>query len=473
MSLISQIFFAIVITSFTGTIALAIWSIFQNVLSSWNPDLVYRMLRCVCLLYILPVGYILVQLTVGDGYMRSDSLWQMNFSAAGITVFLYLSLEFIWAFQTVRGIIRYIRQGLRWRAFIRCSGPEENETVIKEFNLVKEELGVRRNIRLYRNKGFGSAMITGIFRCSIILPNGEFTREQLRVIFFHELTHYKSYDLLYKLLGMFVGVVHHWNPFSKNLLKLLTEWSEYDCDRKAIAAMYGEMTAKGYFKTIMVTMRHTPETHGGNYIFSMLYENQGSLERRIDYMKKYIEIKKAGKLASAVLIAAFILTSVTTAYAAGSGVADVQDTIYRGTESTSSVSDIVMEEGMIFIPADEDHSYEELVYANPEAEIIMPALDEGEIASFEWEVPPDTRYVSSFISLDKGQKVAVSCIAVPASSEYWIGIMNSLGDVWYYSGKSSLAYDFSVNANGRYRVLVQNKSTVDITATGNYRYYTP
>ena len=360
MSLISQIFFAIVITSFTGTVALGIWWLLRKELSRWNPDLVYLTLRCVCLLYVLPVGYVLIQFTVGDGYLISDSMWQMNFSATWRMIFLYLSLECFWAYLTVKGMVRYIKQGIKWKSVRRGNVPEEDAAVITEFFLIKKDLGVRRKIRLYRNERFGSAMITGIVRCSIILPTGDFTREQLRIIFYHELTHYKSRDLRYKLLGICVGVLHYWNPISKNLLKLLEEWSEYDCDRIAIAAMRGEMAAGHYFEMIMDTMRDTPETHGGDYIFSMLYENQASLERRIDYMKRYTEIKKAGKLVSAALIVAFVMTSVTTAYAAGSNAANMQDAIYRATEQTSSVSDIVMEEGMIFIPAGTSSSYEEL-----------------------------------------------------------------------------------------------------------------
>lgn len=466
-------FFAIVITSFTGTIAQGIWWLLRNILGRWKPDLVYLILRCVCILYILPIGYVLIQLTVGDGYILSDSLWQMNFSATRIMIFVDLSCECIWAILTIRGIIRNIQQGIRWKNFRRGSVPEENATVKEEFYMVKKELGVHRNIRLYRNPGFGSAMITGIFRCSIILPTGEYTREQLRVMFFHELTHYQSCDLLYKFCGICIGVLHSWNPVSMKLLKLLEEWSEYDCDRKATAAMRDEITVGRYFEMIMDTMKRTSEIHGGDYIFSMLYENQASLERRIDYMKKYTKIKKAGKFVSTALIVAFVMTSVTTAYAAGSKVADMQESIYRATEHTSSISDIVMEEGMIFIPANEDNSYEELVYGNPEAEIIMPALAEEEVASFSWKVPSDTRYVSSKISLDKGQKVSVSCTSIPTSSTYWIGIMNSGGDVWYYEGKAALAYNFSIEKDGRYRVLVQNRSTVEITATGNYCYYTP
>ena len=472
MSLISQIFYAVVITSFTGTAALGIWVAACKVLDSRSTDLLYLILRCVCPLYLLPVTYLLIQLTAVDGYLLSDGLWQMNFSAAGVMMWLYLLCELVWGILTVRGLICYVRQAIQWSAYQRGCFPEEDERVRQEFLAVKESLGIRRHIDLCRNPRICSAMITGIVRCRVILPIGEYTKEQLRVTFFHELMHYKSHDLWYKFCGICIGAVHCWNPLAGKLLCMLNEWSEYDCDRKVLDAMEG-MTAARYFEVILEVMKPNLRVHDKGHIFSMLIENQTSLERRIEHMKKYSKTKKTGKLVSALLALAFVLTSVTTAYAAGTEMADVQAYINRQTERTSSINDIEMVEGMIFIPAGSDGGYKEWAYANPEAEVIMPVLGEEEMASFEWVVPPDMRYVSSKISLETGQKVSVSCSAIPASSTYWIGIMNGWGDVWYYEGYGSLGCNFHVNASGSYRVLVQNRSEVDITAAGHYYYFTP
>ena len=49
--------------------------------------------------------------------------------------------------------------------------PEEEEAVREEFARVKKKLGIRSNIRLYRNDRITSPMLAGIFRCRVVLPD--------------------------------------------------------------------------------------------------------------------------------------------------------------------------------------------------------------------------------------------------------------------------------------------------------------
>ena len=61
MNLISQIFFAILITSATGTIALGCWKAAKKLCLAWNPDVVHLTLKLVGVLYLIPFSYILMQ----------------------------------------------------------------------------------------------------------------------------------------------------------------------------------------------------------------------------------------------------------------------------------------------------------------------------------------------------------------------------------------------------------------------------
>lgn len=57
----------------------------------------------------------------------------------------------------------------------------------EEFTRVKKKLGIRSNIRLYRNDRITSPMLAGIFRCRVVLPDIAYDRKHLSVIFHHEL----------------------------------------------------------------------------------------------------------------------------------------------------------------------------------------------------------------------------------------------------------------------------------------------
>lgn len=166
--------------------------------------------------------------------------------------------------------------------------------------------------------------------------------------------------------------------------------------------------------------------------------------------------------------------SVTTTYAATSKVADVHDYLYKNVEVTTDVTDTVEETGLEenYLPAALDDTYDELVYANPELEIISPILDANVVQSFSWSVAPGTRTVTNTFYVSSGQHISVAAVATPSTTTYWIGIMDKWNNVYYVEGTGALSHNFTANSSGNYRVLVQNRgSSGNLTAVGSYYYY--
>lgn len=60
MNLISQLFFAVVISSVTGSLLLFIWWVIRRLFMVANPKLVNVTLRITCIVYMLPLGYIAI-----------------------------------------------------------------------------------------------------------------------------------------------------------------------------------------------------------------------------------------------------------------------------------------------------------------------------------------------------------------------------------------------------------------------------
>lgn len=473
MNVISQLFFAIIITSVTGAIATILWGIMQRLFLKLDFALMYLTLRVVCLFYVIPFGYLLVRLTITDGYLQHDGILQLNFVPNGVMKWLTAVLAVIWLVLSAQCVLEYIRGQRGWRELRRYHIPEDREFVLEEFYRIKKKLKIRKSIRVYRNAYIQSPMVTGIFHTCVVLPDREYDREKLTVIFYHELTHYKSMDLLYMLCGVSVGLVQHLNSFSDRLLSQLREWSECDCDRKAIAAMQDEMSAVRYFEVILDIMEDSQESKDEEHIFSMLYRSRKRLERRIDYMKKYTKQKRAVKVLTSAMTFLFTMLGVSTAYAAGAGFSTVHDYIYKSTEVIAEETNVSEELEEHFLPAEEDDTYSRIVYEHTPELAISPLLDENTVETFEWVVTPDVRHVSDKIKLKEGQKVVVSSTAVPAELEYWIGIMNSDGDVRFVQGTNAIAHTFTIYEDDTYRVLVQNRDIATITATGSFYYYTP
>lgn len=412
-----------------------------------------------------------MQLTVRDGYIQPDGLWQMNFSLAGILWLLGSIMGGVWIVLTVRCVISNIRKFIIHSRLYGANILEEDEAVIEEFLRIKKKLKIRGKIRLYRNDMLSQPMIHGIFFCSVILPYQEYSREQLTVIFHHELIHYKSHDSFFKMCGICIDAMQHLNLFFPNLTEHINEWSEFHCDMWAIDAISDEVDAGRYFEVIVDSAGEVPDRRDADYIFSMLCESQLRLERRIEYMKKYKSVKRATKGAAAAFAFVFVMASVTTTYAAGTKMAGMHDDIYRYAEVTVGEDAETEELEEFYLPAAEDDTYEELIYANPELEVISPLLDANEVVSFSWTVNPDTRHVTNAFYVSAGQKITISCSSAPASSTYWIGIQDGWNNVRYVEGTGSLAHTFTIESSGNYRVLVQNRSSVDITSGGSYYFY--
>lgn len=411
-----------------------------------KPQYVYLALFLVCLLYLIPLDYGWMQMTI-HGYLQKEGIWQINFSLTGFLWILAFFAAVCWLALMAKGITEFAGSLRGMKRIQMRDIPEEEEAVREEFARVKKKLGIRSNIRLYRNDRITSPMLAGIFRCRVVLPDIAYDRKHLSVIFHHELMHYKSHDPFVRLCGMCVTAVHHINPLTGNLMALLDEWSEIYCDARAIAAISDEMDAGCYFEMIIESVKHSPVTDE-NYIFSMLYENQRRLERRIEYMGKY-NGKAASRLASMCFAAAFVLMSVTPIYAAGS-------------------EENVLEEQQILGVM--DRSYDTLEYAYPELEVISPLLSANEVASFNWSVSPGTRMVSNQFWVTKGQTIHMAAVATPDGNTFWIGIMDGLNNARYVEGTGNLSHAFSITSSGHYRVFVQNRSSVQINAAGSYYF---
>jgi beta-lactamase regulating signal transducer with metallopeptidase domain len=484
MNLISQILFAIVITSFTGTLALELWRLFVKLIPGWNTELACRALRCVCLLYVLPVGYLIVRLTMQRGCFRPESILFMRYLLNGSIRWLFVALGIGWLALSARYMLLYLEKNRKWYQKCRLNVPEENPEILAEFMYIKKKLGIHRKVRLCRNPKIRGPVTIGLFCCTVMLPDWELSSEERKVTFYHELCHIKRHDALFRFFGIWIGALRHADEKSGMLSELIKEWSECDCDAMAVTAMSDEMSASRYFEVILEMMGHAQKKCGEDTMSSMLYENQLQLEKRIDYMKEYKATRRWTKAERCLLTSTFALLSIAAAYTAGAGLAEAQDRFYRGTAWKQSLelsmetelsmkTDVTQEH---FAAALEDISYEKLFCQTDnkrsdnkaENDNTMPLLCENEMVGFSCMIGGHECHVSDMYSLKTGQKMSVSCTAAQGDCNYWIGIINSQGNVWYVEGNSSVGHDFEIPSNGQYRVLVKNDSDVAIEIKGAY-----
>lgn len=473
MNLIDQIFIAIMFTLFSGALALVFWKLLEKSGKLRNPQIAYLLLRLVCILYVLPVGYILIQLTVRDGFIQTQELWQLNFHTTTLIKYTMMGIAVFWFFLLAAPLVKYNRNIWINRDVYGGTVPEDDDEVLLQFKNIQKQLGIHRKVSLCRNDLLAGPMIMGLFHCRIILPYRYFSREQLQVILTHELIHHKNHDLLFKLIAMYIDSMLIFFKKHSSVLEDVNIWSEYCCDLKTIKALRNTMDKKIYFHTIIDVMQHTLSKKDNNSIFSMLCEDELTLDNRIEFMQQYEDTKLVATGRMTALAAAFLSANISVVYVFGSQLAEINDYFYEN--SYTKTEEIITKQHNIpyiqkaSLTGSKDNTYKKIEFANPEERNIMSSLKENQQVTFNWLISPHIRKISPILSMKKGQNIHISCSSVPEVNIYSIGIMNnSNNDVIYISGNGDLSYNFTVPSNGNYSIFVQNESEEQISAAGNY-----
>lgn len=135
--------------------------------------------------------------------------------------------------------------------------------------------------------------------------------EQLKVIFIHELSHFRQRDLWLKRAAALLLAVQWINPAVWIFQRLVVLWSEYSCDQLSYSMCGGK---KAYFCIVAEMAMNQAETQ--NRSASTLFADVGELERRIKHMRWCGKRRQGTIWVSALLMTAMVLTEAGTAFAA-------------------------------------------------------------------------------------------------------------------------------------------------------------
>jgi hypothetical protein len=80
-------------------------------------------------------------------------------------------------------------------------------------------------------------MLIGLFRPTIILPDCEYTKDQLRYVLMHELTHLRRGDMLIRWLTVIASSVHWFNPIVWLAKREIDRACELACDEAVISSL--------------------------------------------------------------------------------------------------------------------------------------------------------------------------------------------------------------------------------------------
>lgn len=467
MNWINFLFYYAFVTAITGDVMLFIWLICRLLFLKLNPDLVYYMLRWVVIMFLLPVAYVSILMSRDGSYiwetrnLLEKFVYQINFRAD------YLQIAVIaWFTVTIRNVWNHLKKMRAQYKLCKKSVPVDNLEMTAVFEELKSQLGIRGNVEFLWNEDVTSPIATGIRKRRVILPYDDFEGEKLQVILLHELIHIKKHDLIYKAMTTVIVIIQSFNPPAYILVGLLNLWSEQDCDRKVVQHLASMgIRRSGYFQIIWTISEAAEKMSRDLCVFSMLFESREMLERRVDFMNKYGKnLKTTSKIVTALLLLTFITISTRTSYAAGVGMANANDELFKKTQEVNfKEQESLSDQSEFSVTAEENALVPQIVMDD---EIITRGSDG---ASFDWTIPAGTRYVTPEKFFKKGTKITIAVTVVPSDITYWYGLMHTTGESTVCENTGAGNYTFTVEKTSFYRIMVENRSEdTEMHALGAY-----
>lgn len=217
-----------------------------------NARLVYFTLRWVGIMFLAPIGYLAVLMNYHGWFRGQSQIWKLAFArTTGLTLVMGI-ISFVWFTAAVVMTFYFVMSRLNWNRKLEDNIPEDDPIIVRTYQEVCKKLGIRPDsLALNRNVEVSTPCISGWIHPQIILPERDYTKEELEIIFFHELSHHKHNDLRYKALAALIVIIHCFNPAVYYLFRRVNLWSEYMADVTALKASGNFHHAKSYFDNIV------------------------------------------------------------------------------------------------------------------------------------------------------------------------------------------------------------------------------
>ena len=184
----------------------------------------------------------------------------------------------------------------------------------EETAMLAELCGRKRTPRLYRNPLAATPMLFGVFRPMILLPDREYTNDQLRAVLLHELTHLRHKDILIKWLSVFACAVHWFNPIVWLVRREIGRACELACDEAVVRNLDAD-GRQSYGETLLAV---AADSKMPSAVFSTtMCEEKKALKERLGAILKSKKHTRVVIFVSVVLILA--VGGVAVALGAGRG----------------------------------------------------------------------------------------------------------------------------------------------------------
>lgn len=161
---------------------------------------------------------------------------------------------FVWGAGSLLFIAVHMAGYLHYKRRVLRDGTKVKEAALwQQMLTLKREMGIRRTVFVIEFPEAESPMLLGFFRQILVLPDREYSREEMFFILKHELVHVKRGDVYWKLLLVAANGVHWFNPLVWIMRKEAAVDMELSCDERVTKGA-DPATKKAYTETLLSTL---------------------------------------------------------------------------------------------------------------------------------------------------------------------------------------------------------------------------
>ena len=407
-----------------------------------------RLLRFVILSFLIPIVFVSLIYAYDDN---------VTFAQDDPLPYVFGVLLLIWAVGWGKALIHSIQIHKRLKYLINTACMCEKE-VVDTKEIWRKKLKIRQKIEVKYSYTIATPIICRVLKPVILLPARDYSREELDVIFVHELMHCKHKDILWKQLCAFTCIVFWWNPLIQRFVYVVDSWNESYCDYAVTQVLKNK---KQYFTT--VCRLGIQPFQKGTYLCAALYEDKNQLKTRIYRIKAMQDTnKKAAAQISAVMI--LLLVSFGSVVLITQGyhriymstimmLGDIQQEIYL-KEGGAETRDIIMN------LKEYDH-----IRWNKKLPVVKMKenIKKGNYNAFFQKLKSQNRMESNWIYLKKGEIVSFNLQDMQdetlnkRDTDFISGIMDVNGRERYVMASSQILHDFEIQKKGRYKFFIENR----------------
>ncbi|MGM0213552.1 M56 family metallopeptidase [Enterococcus sp. AZ109] len=168
------------------------------------------------------------------------------------------------------------------------------------------EMGSSTNIKMVRCTCIATPMLVQLDEPTILLPDEDYSPEELALILQHEEIHFLRKDWLLRGVMIFAVALHWFNPLVYVLAHQMTKWCEISCDEQVTKDLSRAERYK-YADIILKTVRRQSQQ---SMLSSLLSDGKHELKQRLSFI---VEAKKRPFNSGGLIICLLLILGGSTA----------------------------------------------------------------------------------------------------------------------------------------------------------------